>query len=124
MPENPYQSPSRPIFRDTPGRWAQEILSTGSFPEIPAVSERAWSIAVAVFYAAGNWSETYQAPADFQIHAWAHLFEHAHCLEWLTVDLAERAVHAYFRESITGHLLPAHVIQGAAIIKLEQGDMA
>lgn len=114
-----YLRPARPIFRDTPGRWQRELLAWGPPPEMDPVTPQARAIAVAVFYAAAEWSETYWRPVEFQICIWAHAFESATDAGWLTVDLAERAVHAHMRESLLGHLLPAHVIQGAAVLKLE-----
>ncbi|MEV0031401.1 hypothetical protein [Nocardia sp. NPDC050793] len=114
---NQSDHPSRPIFRGDPGEWARGILAWGAPPELEPVTARARAVAVAVFYAAADWSQIFGAPVEFQIHAWAVIFDR---FDWLTVDLAERAVHAHFRESITGQMLPAHVIQGAAVLKLEE----
>jgi uncharacterized membrane protein len=108
--------PERPIFRGDPADWHRNILAYGPL-EIPAVTSEAVAIATAVFYAAANWSEMFRSPLKIQLYMWAHLFEDF--TDWLTIDLAERAVHAHFRQSITGHMLPAHVINGAAILKLE-----
>jgi hypothetical protein len=110
----------RPIFRGDPKAWQRDILAFGHLPELPPVTAQAWSVATAVFYAAADWSEMFASPMPFQIHMWAHVFECSESTDWLTVDLAERAVHAHFRQSITGHMLPAHVIQGAAILKLQE----
>jgi hypothetical protein len=111
-------TPREPIFRGNPADWQNQILQFGRLPELPPVTTQAWAVATAVFYAAADWSVLFRSPLPFQIHVWAHAFDHTG--DWLTVDLAERAVHAHFRQSITGHMLPAHVINGAAVLKLEQ----
>lgn len=112
-------TPREPIFRGDPTAWQQDILAFGPM-ELPPVTAQAWSVATAVFYAAADWSEMFRSPIPLQIHMWAHVFECSESTDWLTVELAERAVHAHFRQSITGHILPAHVISGAAVLKLEQ----
>ncbi|MGY1946684.1 hypothetical protein [Nocardia asiatica] len=117
----PYQVPPKPIFRDTPGRWGRDILNWGGEPELRPVTTVATALATTTFYTAGHWSETFQAPTEFLINSWAHLFEFAGADQWMTLDLVERAVNAHFRQSITGRMLPADVIHGAAILKLEGG---
>lgn len=116
------QPPPEPIWRGDHHAWHRSILSYG-VPPLPKepISSRARAVAVTVFHAASYWNSLFCAPLECQIQNWAVLFDSSHRgqMEWLTVDLAERAVHAYFRESITGRLLPACVIQGAAILRLE-----
>ncbi|MFE3081805.1 hypothetical protein [Nocardia tengchongensis] len=110
--------PPDPIFRGDPKDWQNAILSYGTPTETPPVSAKARAIAAAVFYAAAQWNEMFSAPASYQIHAWALLFDSPK-FDWLTIDLAERAVHAYFRTAIVGHMLPGHVLNGAAVLALE-----
>ena len=129
MPEDPYQSPPQPIFGDSSRHWQKGILETQAIGErltghrasrTPRASARARAIATAVFYTASEWHRAFEAPLDTQIDTWGSVFEHGDNTDWLTIDLAVRAVHAHFRQSILGHMLPAHVLHQAAIIKLEQ----
>lgn len=110
--------PSKPIFVGDPAEWRANILAYG-MPLTRPVSPRAHAIAVAVFRAAAVWNQMFWAPADFQVSVWAELFDRPD-LDWLTIDLAERAVNEHFRAAIVGHMVPGHVIQRAAVLLLEQ----
>ncbi|WP_280482233.1 hypothetical protein [Nocardia cyriacigeorgica] len=112
--------PDRPIFTGDPREWLAGLPVAGI--DFPPVTTRALAVATAVFHAASYWNQMFWSPTELQLFAWAQIFDcgPSGCKEWLTVDLAERAVHAHFRESITGHMLPAHVLHEAAILKLEE----
>ncbi|WP_454199532.1 hypothetical protein [Nocardia sp. Marseille-Q1738] len=110
--------PDRPIFVGDPAEWQANILSWGQ-PKLPVVTTQSRAIAAAVFRAAAVWNEMFWSPMDFQVLNWAVLFDRPD-MEWLTIDLAERAVNEHFRQSITGQMLPGHVIQRAAVLRLEE----
>ncbi|WP_280186247.1 MULTISPECIES: hypothetical protein [Nocardia] len=111
--------PDRPIFVGYPTEWQANILSYGQ-PKLPVATTQARAIATAVFRAAAVWNEMFWSPLEFQILNWAVLFDRSDIAEWLTIDLAECAVNKHFRQSITGQMLPAHVINGAAVLLLER----
>jgi hypothetical protein len=111
--------PDRPIFVGDPTEWRANILSYGQ-PKLPVATTQARSIATAVFRAAAVWNEMFWSPLEFQILNWAVLFDRPDITEWLTIDLAERAVDEHFRQSLTGQMLPGHVIQRAAVLRLEE----
>ncbi|WP_280412654.1 hypothetical protein [Nocardia asiatica] len=128
---DPYQAPPQPIWRDDTRQWQRNIvdlhqacarLGGGAIAREPKASAYARAIATAVFYTASQWHESFQAPIETQINVWASAFEYGGVKEWLTIDLAVRAVHAHFRQSITGYMLPSHAIQAAALLKLEAGN--
>lgn len=98
--------PDRPIFVGDPADWHNSISGT-DLRLVPVVG-RALAVATAVFHAASYWSQMFWAPTKLQLYVWAQAFDcgPSGCMDWLTVDLAERAVHAHFRESITGFMLP------------------
>lgn len=113
-------APKQPIFRGNPEDWQESILRWGAPPELPAVTSHALACSTAVFYAAADWCEMFRAPSPYQIQSWAHSFDRSGAVSWMSVDLAERAVHDHFSTAITGHMLPGHVIQRAAVLKLEE----
>ncbi|WP_343466373.1 hypothetical protein AAI421_14560 [Rhodococcus aetherivorans] len=121
-----------PRWRDDDRAWKNNILSfmdmaahmrSSARADEQPVSDRARAVAVAVFYTAANHNTVFRAPLPTQIHAWAQTFDcdESGCREWLTVDLATRAVDAHFSESTDGRMLPAHVLRKAAVLKLEEG---
>lgn len=101
--------------------WKRNIRSWGADPHITPVTQRAQAVATIVFHAAADYNTLYVAPLPEQLNAWAAVFDCTarDCMDWLTVDLAERAVREFFAHSTDGRLMPAHVIQKAAVIRLE-----
>lgn len=121
MPRDSWYSnalPDRPIFVGDAAEWHANILALGP-PRLPTVSARARAVSMAVFHAAAVWHQMFWSPIEFQLLSWAQLFDQPG-MEWLTIDLAERAVNEFFRQSITGYMLPGHVVQGAAVLLLEE----
>lgn len=86
------------------------------------VTNRALEVATTVFYYAADCNTLYRAPMRMQIHAWARIFDsnETRDMEWLTPELATAAVHAHFAQCDDGHIMPADVLQQAALLRLEQ----
>lgn len=98
-----------------------QSLSETARPYFEPVSARAQAVAVAVFHAAGDYNSLYWSPLPEQLNAWAAIFDcnERDCRDWLTVELADRAVREHFSESIDGRIMPAHVLQRVAVLHLE-----
>ncbi|WP_143876087.1 hypothetical protein [Nocardia fluminea] len=115
--------PGSPIFgqRADADAWATAANSCPLNTFTP-ISDHARAVAVAVFRAAAVWKYGFWAPTEAHILAWGGLFDSSprRDMSWLTVDLAERAVTEHFRTSVTGWFLPADVLRGAALLRLEQ----
>jgi hypothetical protein len=114
------RSPNEPIWRGDHEDWKRSLLSFGE-PSSDLygtlVSDHGRAVAIAVFHRAADWNSIYRAPHPYQIHLWGSIFDH----DWLTIDLAERAVDQHFEAEIIGRMLPFDVLSKATYIRLEEG---
>jgi hypothetical protein len=113
------RSPSEPIWRGDHEAWKRDITVFGE-PHLPVdqpTTHHGRAIAIAVFYRAANWNTLFLAPLDLQIWAWARVLD----LDWLSVDLAERAVDKHFEAEVLGWMMPFDVIANATYLLLEEG---
>lgn len=110
--------PERPIFIGGGPEWRKAVLDSREYWTFKPIPAEAQLIATAVFRAAALWADRFADQTEMHIHTWAEVF--ARHLDWLTVDLAERGVHAHMRQSITGWLVVGHVLKQAALLRAEQ----
>lgn len=115
-----------PRWRDSDLEWKRNIwffMDLGArefwnqYMRDNPIPGQARAVATAVFYTAASYNTAYVAPLPIQIYTWAQTFD----CDWLTVDLAVRAVEEHFAESEDGRLLPSHVLRKAAVLKLTEG---
>lgn len=126
----PEKSPSEPIWHGSDRAWKSGIQTALSFAGavhdlIEPVTERAQVVAATVFYVAADFNTLFRAPTSLQINLWAQIFDGGHVeqrggLEWLTPQLAERAVRRHFSQSVDGMMLPADILANAGSIRLEE----
>ena len=63
-----------------------------------------------VFYTAAQYNTLFSHPTEYMIRCWASVFDLG---AWITVGLAEAAVHAHFQQSTDGDMAPGHVVRQA-----------
>lgn len=100
-----------PRWRDDHEAWRQSIdewsrMGGGLTPDQPTIEYRA--VAIAIFHTAAQYNTGFINPHPTVIATWAYLYQTYH--GWLTIDLAERSVHAHFAQSNDGRMVPADVI--------------
>lgn len=118
--------PSEPRWHGDPDAWSENVLATMRMTdelcdspltldrlsvEFPTYCDHGMAIATIVFYTAAHYNTLFSRPHPMILRTWAHLYgTHAH---WMTVAVAEAAVHAHFATSTDGRMLPGHVIAEA-----------
>lgn len=84
-------------------------------------SQRSLDVAGTVFRTAASHDERFTNPIPLLVYAWAEIYDcdETRCMDWLTPELARRAVESFYQVDPTGHLLPASVIVQAGLLRLE-----
>lgn len=74
-------------------------------------SARSIAVARMVLYTAAQYNTLFSHPIEPIIECWAGVFEYGG--DWLTIGLAEAAVHAYFASATDGTMQPGDVVREA-----------
>lgn len=76
--------------------------------EFPDYTDQGMAVATMVFYTAAHYNTVFSRPHPMILRTWAHMY--STFAPWLTVALADAAVHQHFAACVDGDMRPAHVI--------------